>query len=47
MVIPIQIVGVELDGNDSVIVQFSHETAAGYVVEEPLELRPNRLSLSI
>jgi hypothetical protein len=40
MVIPILIVSVEQDGIDGVIVRFSDGTAAGYVVEELLGLRP-------
>jgi hypothetical protein len=35
---------VEQDGDDGLIVTFSDGTAAGYVVEELLDLRPVRLS---
>lgn len=38
----IKILKVEVDGDDGLIVTFSDETVAGYVVEELLELRPNR-----
>jgi hypothetical protein len=38
----ITITEVEQDGVDGVTVTFSDETTAGYVVEELLELRPNR-----
>lgn len=38
----IAIIKVERDGTDGVIVTFSDGTLAGYVVEELLELRPNR-----
>ncbi len=36
----IRIVKVEQDGEDGLLVTFSDETIAGYVVEELLELRP-------
>lgn len=39
---PIQILSVEQDGSDGLIVTFSDGTAAGYIVEELLNLRPNR-----
>jgi hypothetical protein len=42
MVNEIQIIKVEIDGNDGIIVTFSDGTSAGYVVEELLELRPTR-----
>jgi hypothetical protein len=32
----------EMGGRDGIIVTFSDGTAAGYVVEEPLKLRPIR-----
>lgn len=38
----IQILRVELDGQDGLIVAFSDGTTAGYVVEELLRLRPHR-----
>lgn len=38
----IQVLAVEQDGVDGIIVKFSDGTAAGYVVEELLELRPKR-----
>lgn len=44
---PILIVAVEPDGIDGVIVTFSDGTAAGYVVEELLELRPKRRSFAL
>jgi hypothetical protein len=43
---PIQILNVEQDGNDGVFVTFSDGTAAGYVVEELLELRPIRMPVT-
>ena len=42
MVNEIQIINVEIDGDDGIIVTFSDGTSAGYVVEELLELRPYR-----
>lgn len=39
---PIQILTVELDGEDGLLVTFSDGTTAGYVTEELLELRPHR-----
>jgi hypothetical protein len=38
----IQLLAVELDGNDGLVVTFSDGTTGAYVVEELLELRPNR-----
>ena len=38
----IEIVKVELDGNDGILVTFSDGTTAGYVVEELLDIRPIR-----
>ena len=38
----IQILAVELDGEDGLLVTFSDGTTGGYVVEELLELRPVR-----
>jgi hypothetical protein len=38
----ISILTVEVDGEDGLIVTFSDNTRAGYVVEELLELRPVR-----
>ena len=40
----IRIVAVEQDEADGIIVRLSAGTAAGYVVEELLELRPHRLA---
>jgi hypothetical protein len=42
---PIQILTVERDGEDGLLVTFSDGTAAGYVTEELLELRPFRESI--
>jgi hypothetical protein len=42
MVAPIQILAVKQDGDDGLVVTFSDGTAAGYVVEELLKLRPKR-----
>ena len=42
----IQILNVEQDGDDGVFVTFSDGTAAGYVVEELLELRPIRMPVA-
>ena len=42
MGVDIRILKVEKDGEDGLIVMFSDGTAAGYVVEELLELRPLR-----
>lgn len=44
---PLEILAVEQDGRDGVIVRFSDGTAAGYVVEELLNLRPKRLPFEI
>jgi len=41
--LPIRILSVERDGDDGLIVTFSDGTTAGYVLEELLELRPQRL----
>jgi hypothetical protein len=38
----VKIIGVEKDGDDGLIVTFSDRTAAGYLAEELLELRPFR-----
>ena len=38
----IQILAVELDGDDGLVVTFSDDTTGGYVVEELLDLRPIR-----
>jgi hypothetical protein len=38
----IQLLTVELDGNDGLVVTFSDGTTDAYVVEELLELRPYR-----
>ncbi len=37
-----EIIDVEMDGTDGLIVTFSDGTQGAYVVEELLELRPNR-----
>jgi len=42
----IRIVSVEQDGADGLVVTFSDGTTAAYVVEELLELRPFRRTLS-
>jgi hypothetical protein len=42
MVSPIQVLAVEQDSIDGIIVKFTDETIAGYVVEELLKLRPKR-----
>ena len=42
MVSVIQILSVEQDGKDGLIVTFSDGTTGTYVLEELLELRPNR-----
>jgi hypothetical protein len=42
MFTPIEILAVRQDGNDGIIVKFSDGTSAGFVVEELIELRPNR-----
>jgi hypothetical protein len=42
MVKEIQIIKVQLDGDDGIIVTFSDGTTTGYVVEELLELNPHR-----
>jgi hypothetical protein len=47
MLSAILIAAVEQDGTDGVIVRFSEGTAAGYVVEELLELRPKRCSVAL
>jgi hypothetical protein len=39
---PTRILTVDLDGDDGLIVTFSDETTAAYLVEELLELRPHR-----
>ena len=39
---PIEILTVEMEGEDGVIVTFSDGTTAGYVVEEFLNVRPHR-----
>ncbi len=39
---PSKIIRVEQEGEDGVLVTFSDNTIAGYVVEELLELRPLR-----
>ena len=44
---PLKILAVEKDGRDGVIVRFSDGTAAGYVLEELLELRPKRHSFDL
>ena len=38
----IQILAVELDGDDGIMVTFSDGTTGGYVIEELLDLRPVR-----
>lgn len=38
----VQVLAVELDGNDGLVVTFSDGTTDGYVAEELLELRPYR-----
>ncbi|HEY6850839.1 MAG TPA: hypothetical protein VI320_32110 [Terracidiphilus sp.] len=38
----ISLIGVRLDGEDGVIIDFSDGTTAAYVVEELLDLRPYR-----
>jgi hypothetical protein len=43
----IQLLAVELDGNDGLVVTFSDGTTDGYVAEELLELRPYRERLKI
>lgn len=40
----IGIVGVNQDGKDGIWVRFSDGTAAGYIIEELLELRPVRMA---
>jgi hypothetical protein len=42
MINAITIIKVEQESEDGLIVMFSDGTSAGYVVEELLELRPNR-----
>jgi hypothetical protein len=37
-----RLIKAELDGNDGLIVTFSDNTTAAYVVEEMLKLRPHR-----
>lgn len=39
---PIKIVGAVQDGDDGILVSFSDGTVAGYVIEELLDLRPER-----
>jgi hypothetical protein len=43
----IQLLTVELDGNDGLVVTFSDGTTDAYVVEELLELRPYRERVKI
>ena len=43
----IQILAVELDGNDGLVATFSDRTTGAYVVEELLELRPVRERVKI
>jgi len=43
----IQLLAVELDGNDGLLVTFSDGTTGGYVVEELLGLRPVRERVKI
>jgi hypothetical protein len=43
----IQVLAVELDGNDGLIVTFSDGTTGAYVAEELLELRPYRERVKI
>ena len=43
---PITILTVAKDGDDGIIVAYSDGTIAGYVVEELIELRPNREMLT-
>ena len=43
----IQILAVELDGNDGLVATFSDGTIGAYVVEELLELRPVRERMKI
>ena len=43
----IQILAVELDGNDGLLVKFSDGTTGAYVAEELLELRPFRERVKI
>lgn len=43
----IQILAVELDGQDGLLVTFSDGTTGGYVIEELLGLRPIRERLKI
>jgi hypothetical protein len=45
MAMRIHVVGVEMGGEDGVVVVFSDGTVAGYVVEELLSMRPNRETL--
>jgi hypothetical protein len=42
MVDEIQIIKVEIDGDDGIIVTFSDGTSDAYVVEELLKLKPDR-----
>jgi hypothetical protein len=43
----IQLLTVELDGNDGLVVTFSDGTTGAFVVEELLELRPVRERVKI
>ena len=43
----IQLLAVELDGQDGLVVTFSDGTTGGYVIEELLELRPIRERVKI
>lgn len=43
----IQILAVELDGQDGLVVTFSDGTTGGYVIEELLVLRPIRERVKI
>ena len=47
MKVGIQLLSVELDGNDGLLVTFSDGTTGGYVIEELLELRPFRERVKI
>jgi hypothetical protein len=44
---PTRILTVDLDGDDGLIVTFSDETTAAYLVDELLELRPHRESIGL
>jgi hypothetical protein len=43
----IQMLAVQLDGNDGLLVTFSDGTTGGYVAEELMELRPFREQVRI